>query len=136
MAYLTFDEFKGLTSKDIGDEAFNALLPKASAILDNNTNHFYARVDIKKDNTWRVDKFKEALVAQIEYFHVLGATSYEEINNSPQSFSAGRTNVTNPSRYSSTGQNETKPLVAEDVFIYLEGTGLLNRSVGVAHGNA
>ncbi|GGP16237.1 hypothetical protein GCM10011346_47410 [Oceanobacillus neutriphilus] len=131
MPYLTFEEFKGLTSKDIGDEAFNALLPKASAILDNITNHFYVHVDIEKDNKWRVNKFKDALVAQIEYFHVLGATSYEEINNSPQSFTAGRTSVTNPSRYSSTGQNETKPLAAEDVYIYLEGTGLLNRAVMV-----
>ncbi|GEN87248.1 hypothetical protein [Oceanobacillus sojae] len=131
MAYLTFEEFEKLTSKDIGEEAFKALLPKASAILDNITNHFYIHVDIEKDNTWRVDKFKEALVAQIEYFHVLGATSYEEINNSPQSFTAGRTSVTNPSRYSSTGQNETKPLTAEDVYIYLEGTGLLNRAVMV-----
>lgn len=131
MAYLTYEEFKELTSKDIGNEEFNALLPKASAILDNITNHFYVHVDIDGDNTWRVGKFKDALVAQIEYFHVLGATSYEEINNSPQSFSAGRTSVTNPSRYSSTGQNETKPLAAEDVYIYLEGTGLLNRAVMV-----
>lgn len=131
MPYLTFEEFEKLTSKDIGEGAFKALLPKASAILDNITNHFYIHVDIEKDNTWRVDKFKEALVAQIEYFHELGATSYEEINNSPQSFTAGRTSVTNPSRYSSTGQNETKPLAAEDVYIYLEGTGLLNRAVMV-----
>ena len=131
MPYLTFEEFEKLTSKDIGKEAFDALLPKASAIMDNVTNHFYVHVDIENDNSWRVNKFKDALVAQIEYFHVLGATSYEEINNSPQSFSAGRTSVTNPSRYSSSGQNETKPLVAEDVFVYLEGTGLLNMAVSV-----
>ena len=131
MPYLTFEEFKSLTSKEIGEEEFNALLPKASAILDNITNHFYVHVDIDEDNSWRVGKFKAGLVAQIEYFSVLGATSFEEINNSPQSFSAGRTSVSNASRYNSSGENETKPLTAEDVYIYLEGTGLLNRAVMV-----
>lgn len=129
MPYLTFEEFKGLTSKEISEEEFSVLLPKASAMLNSITSYFYVKKDITKDNQWRVTQFKQGLVAQIEYFHVLGATSYEEINNSPQSFSAGRTSVTNPSRYSSSGQNETKPLVAEDVYTYLEGTGLLYRGV-------
>lgn len=131
MPYLTFEEFKSLTSKEIGEEEFNALLPKASAILDNITNHFYVHVDIDEDNTWRVGKFKEGLATQIEYFHVLGATSFEEINNSPQTFSAGRTSVSNASRYSRGGDDKVKPLVTEDIFIHLEGTGLLNRAVMV-----
>lgn len=131
MPYLTYDEFKDLNSADVDEATFNKLLPKSSAILDNVTNHFYARYDMDKDNPWRVNKFKQALCAQIEYFHVLGATTFEEINNALQTFSAGRTSVSNASRYNPNGANESKSLVAEDVFIYLEGTGLLYSGVSV-----
>ncbi|MEA1855591.1 hypothetical protein U9M49_21240 [Cytobacillus sp. OWB-43] len=125
MAYLTFEEFKELNNRDIDESDFNKLLSKASAVIDNVTNHFYQRVNIEKDNTWRVNKFKQALCTQIEYFHVLGATTFEEINNAPQTFQAGRTSVSNASRYNPSGANESKPLISEDVYIYLEGTGLL-----------
>ncbi|WP_313430018.1 hypothetical protein [Siminovitchia terrae] len=131
MAYLTYEEFKELNSADVDEKKFDELLPKASAILDNVTSHFYARCDMEKDNPWRVDKFKRALCAQIEYFNELGATTFESINNAPQTFSAGRTSVSNASRYNPSGANESKPLAAEDVFIYLEGTGLLYAGVSV-----
>lgn len=131
MDYLTYDEFKDIIDVEIDETEFNKLLPKATAILDNVTNHFYARYDMDKDNPWRVDKFKQALCAQIEYFDELGGTTFESINNAPQTFSAGRTSVSNASRYNPSGANESKPLVAEDVFIYLEGTGLLYSGVSV-----
>lgn len=131
MPYLTYEEFKSLNGPDIEEQEFNKLLPKAGAILNNITNHFYARNDIDKDNSWRANQFKLALAAQIKYFHVLGAATFEEINSSPQTFSAGRTSVSNASRYNPGGENESKPLVAEDVYIYLEGTGLLYAGIGV-----
>lgn len=133
MPYLTFEEFESLTEKTTGidEEEFKKLLPKASAILDNITSHFYHRRDIEKDNKWRVRQFKLGLCSQIEYFNALGATTFEEINNAPQTFQAGRTSVSNASRYNPSGANESKPLVAEDVFVYLEGTGLLYAGVAV-----
>lgn len=131
MVYLTYDEMKELSGLDIDESTFDKLLPKASAILDHVTRHFYVRHDIEKDNEWRAKQFKKALCAQVEYFNELGATTFESINKSPQSFTAGRTTVTNPSRYNTTGKNESKPLVAEDIYIYLEGTGLLFAGIGV-----
>jgi len=131
MPYLTYEEFTELADVEIEEQKFNSLLPKASSILDNVTNHFYVKNDIEQDNTWRVHKFKQALCAQIEYFNELGATTFESINNAPQTFSAGRTSVSNASRYNPSGRNESKPLVAEDVYIYLEGTGLLFSGVSV-----
>jgi hypothetical protein len=131
MAYLTYEEFEELTegSTKVTEEQFRKLLPKASAILDNVTSHFYVRHSMDKDNPWRVRQFKLGLCSQIEYFNALGATTFEEINNAPQTFQAGRTSVSNASRYNPSGANESKPLVAEDVFIYLEGTGLLYSGV-------
>ncbi|ARK28792.1 hypothetical protein [Halalkalibacter krulwichiae] len=131
MEYLTFAEFEELNGRELDEATFNKLLPKASAILDNATSHFYQMNKMESDNQWRVGQFKRALCSQIEYFHVLGATTFEEINNSPQTFSAGRTSVSNASRYNPSGANESKPLVAEDVFLFLEKTGLLYSGVAV-----
>ncbi|WP_193064907.1 hypothetical protein [Oceanobacillus oncorhynchi] len=131
MDYLTYDEFKEYSTREINEKEFNNLLPKASAVLNSITDHFYVRFDMDIDNGWRVKQFKQALTAQIEYFDILGASSFEEINNAPQSFSAGRTSVTNPSRYKVSDQNESKVLVAEDVYIYLSSTGLLFRGAAV-----
>lgn len=131
MPYLTYDEFKDLSDAKIDELTFNSLIKKASAVLNAETSYFYVKNDIKKDNEWRVKQFKQALCAQIEYFHELGATTFEGMNSTPQSFSAGRTTVSNASRYRSSGENESKSLVAEDVYVYLSGTGLLYAGVAV-----
>lgn len=131
MPYLTYEEFNDLVGFELEKAEFNKLLPKASAVLDHVTNHFYQRVSMESDNMWRVEQFKRALCAQIEYFYEVGATTFESINNAPQSFSAGRTTVSYASRFKASGANETKPLVAEDVYVYLEGTGLLYAGVTV-----
>lgn len=127
--YLTYDEFRDQTGIDIYETAFDKLLQKASAVLDNVTNRFYQKHDIERDSEWRVRQFKKALCAQIEYFHEMGATTFEGINRAPQSFTAGRTSVSNASRYNPGGKNEAKPLVAEDVYLYLAGAGLLYAGV-------
>lgn len=131
MPYITFEEFKELSQAEIDETKFNSLIKKASALLNNITSYFYVINDISLDNPWRVNQFKQALCAQIEYFNELGATTFESINNAPQTFSAGRTSVSNASRYNPSGDNESKSLVAEDVYIYLEGTGLLYAGVFV-----
>lgn len=132
MPYLTFSEFRELAPHiELEELEFNKLLPKASDVLDNLTSYFYVKNDIEKDNSWRVNQFKKALCAQIEYFNEVGSTTFESINNAPQSFSAGRTTVSNASRFNVTGTNETKSLVAEDVFVFLEGTGLLYAGVAI-----
>ena len=132
MPYLSYSEFKELAPHiEMEESEFNKLLPKASDVLDNLTSYFYVKNDIEQDNTWRVNQFKKALCAQIEYFNEVGSTTFESINNTPQTFSAGRTSVSNASRYNPSGKNESKQLVAEDVYIYLEGTGLLYAGVSV-----
>ena len=133
MAYITFDEYKELTGAT-GDKVdkFNANLSKASAVIDNITNNFYQFNDLKTDKvTFRANRFKLALCAQIDYFIEVGGNTYEGINKAPQSFSLGRTSISNGSRYNASGSNESKSLVADDVYIYLEGTGLLYKGVSV-----
>lgn len=129
MPYLNFTEFNEISTLDIKEEDFNKLLPKASILLDTTTNNFYVDNDIEKDNEWRVKRFRYALVSQIEYFDEVGGTSFEAVNSVPRSFSAGRTSVSNSNRYSS-GSDDIKSIIAEEVYIYLRGTGLLYSGVG------
>lgn len=131
MPYLTIESFKKLTGlKDFKDEDFNRYLTKASAVLDNVTNHFYQFHDIDEDKiVFRVKQFRLALCSQVLYFSELGADTFESINGAPQNISMGRTSVSYTSRFNAGGENESKQLLAEDVFIYLEGTGLLSRGV-------
>ena len=131
MAYITFDEYKELTGA-AGDKVdkFEANVSKASAVVDSITNNFYQFNDLDTDKVkFRADRFKLALCAQIDYFIEVGGKTFEAVNKAPQSFSLGRTSISSGSRYNASGQNETKQIVAEDVYIYLEGTGLLYRRV-------
>lgn len=131
MAYLTFEEYKELTgTTDDKKEQFNANLSKASAVVDSITNNFYHFNDLATDKVkFRAERFKLALCAQIDYFIEMGGNTFEAVNKSPQSFSLGRTSISGGSRYNASGENESKKLVPEDIFIYLEGTGLLYRGV-------
>lgn len=125
--YLEYGEFIGLSRReDVSEEIFTEYLPKASAVLDSETNQFYRFHNIKDDPIdFRVNQFKLALCSQIIYFYEAGGDSNESLNKTPQSFSAGRTSISNKS----TENGKDKPLVSEDVYIYLEGTGLLYRGV-------
>ena len=131
MAYITFDEYKELTAAANDNvDKFNANLSKASAVIDNITNNFYQFNDLETDKVkFRADRFKIALCAQIDYFIEVGGNTSEAVNKAPQSFSVGRTSISSGSRNNASGQNENKQIVAEDVYIYLEGTGLLYRGV-------
>ena len=131
MAYITFDEYKELTAAANDNiDKFNTNLSKASVVIDNITNNFYQFSDLETDKVkFRADRFKLALCAQIDYFIEVGGNTFEAVNKAPQSFSVGRTSISSGSRSNASGQNETNQLVAEDVYIYLEGTGLLYRGV-------
>lgn len=129
MPYLTYEEYKTFGFTEIDEAEFNRLLPKASDVVDSITRHFYKFNNLSDDVPFRQEQFKKAVGAQIEYFYEVGATTFEGINKGPQTFSAGRTTVTNASRYNPSGKNETKPLIAEEVFFYLQDTGLLYRGI-------
>lgn len=125
-SYLTFEEFTKLTNRVVDVDLFDRYYKKAASVLDNITNNFYQVHSIENDPIeFRVKKFKLALCAQIIYFYEAGGDSNESLNKSPQSFSAGRTSISNKS----TENGKEKTLVAEDVYIYLENTGLLYRGV-------
>lgn len=130
MSYLSFEEYKSLTgSGDDQKSDFEKNVNKAEILLDDLTGNFYQFNELSKDTPFRSNRFKNAICAQIQYFIEMDGNTFESINKAPQSFSLGRTQISNGSRYNASGENESKALVPEDVYIYLEGTGLLYRGV-------
>lgn len=130
MPYLTYEEYIDLGFEEMEQSEFEKLLKRASGVLDSITRYFYRHNDLETDIDFRKEQFKKALAAQVEYFHDMGATSSHGINE-PGHVQIGRTSVSKGGRNSG-GQDEQKNnLVSDDVYIYLSGTGLLYRGIGV-----
>lgn len=130
MAYLTYAEYTDFGFSEMEESEFDRLLPRASDVLDAVTRNFYVFHDLESDIPFRRENFKKALACQIEYFHEIGATTTSGLNE-PATVTIGRTTVSQTVR-GATPQNEPQNrLVSEDIYNYLEGTGLLYRGVRV-----
>lgn len=131
MSYLTYEEYIDYGFEEIESVEFDKLIRRASDKVDYITRYFYKFNDINEDVEFRCEQFKKAVGAQIEYFHEVGSTTSEGINKTPQSFSAGRTSVTVASASKSADGSGKKDTIPEEVYMYLDGTGLLYAGVGV-----
>ena len=128
MAYLTYTEYEALGLSNLTASEFNDLIGKACFVLDSQTRDFYQFTDLESDMPYRKQKFKTAVALQVEYMHQSSSTSTYEANT-PQSWSVGRTSVSESSRYSNTGSNETPTIVCDDAILALSGSGLLSRNI-------
>lgn len=128
MAYLTQAEYEELHLEELATGSFETLERRASAYLDSQTRNYYQLNDLEQDIPFRRDKFKLAVALQIEYMTKTGATTSYDINT-PQTWSIGRTSVSEASRYSNTGKNEAPSIICEDAILALSGTGLLGRGL-------
>lgn len=131
MPYITYDEYIKNGNEPIEQEEFDRLVVKAGDVIDNITRHFYRFNNIDDDIPFRREQFKKAVAAQVEYFHDMGATSSHGLNE-PGTVTIGRTTVSKGGRHTSSNQEETNNnIVSKDVYMYLSGTGLLYRGIGV-----
>lgn len=130
MPYLTYKEYTDLGFEEMEESEFEKLLIKASGVLDSITRYFYSYNDLETDIDFRKEQFKKALAAQIEYFHDMGATNSHGLNE-PGHVQIGRTSVSKGGRNSGSQDEQKNNLVSDDVYIYLSGTGLLYRGIGV-----
>lgn len=129
--YLTQNEYNGFGFRQIEDPSvFQQLLIKASNVLNNVTRHFYIFNDLDTDHKFRKMSFKKAVACQIDFFVETGHVTTEGLNSAPQSQTIGRTVISKASSFNPSGANEKKSILCEDVYLYLEGTGLLSRGVG------
>ena len=126
MPYLTYEEYISLDFEEMEQSEFEGLVKKASDVLDSVTRYFYRHNDLDKDISFRKEQFKKAVACQIEFFKDMGGTSTQSIN-SPLTVNMGRTQVMTGAE----NQKKRNNLIATDVYMYLEGTGLLYRGIGV-----
>lgn len=130
MPYLTYTEYIDMGFSQTEKTEFDRLLKKASDVINGVTRDFYQFYDLADDLPYRRDKFKKAVAAQIEYFNDMGATSSHGLNE-PSSVAIGRTTVSSGRRGSQGAQEPQNAIVSKDARMYLSGTGLLNKSIGV-----
>lgn len=127
MSYLTYQEYNDFGFTEIDEAEFNKLIKRAGDALNSVTRSFYVFNDIDEDHEFRAAQFKKAVACQLEYFHNTGATTSHELNE-PTTIRIGRTDMSRGSRNS--GGNEQKnSIVSDDVYMYLNGTGLLYKGV-------
>lgn len=126
MAYITFKEFSDISTSNISEDTFNEHSLKAEVVLDNVTQHFYQFNELEHDIPFRRDKFKQAVASQVEFFDASGSSRFSDIFDEPDSFSVGRTSITSGK---SSRKEQVPSIVANDVYLFLEGTGLLYRGV-------
>ncbi|HLQ75434.1 MAG TPA: hypothetical protein VK107_05330 [Alloiococcus sp.] len=129
MLYLTYNEYMDLGFAEIEETEFDKLIKKAGDVLDNVTRFFYKQNVLENDVDFRKEQFKKAVAAQVEYFHDMGATNSHGLNE-PGTVTIGRTTVSKGTRNSSQHEQQNS-IVSDDVYMHLEGTGLLYRGIGV-----
>ena len=96
--YLDYSEYEELSLNGVTEEEFDKLIGPSERVINILIMNYYQFHDFNKDPKWRQDAVKQAVTYQIDYFKKNNSMSLEDLNNYPQSFSAGRTSV---SMYSS-----------------------------------
>lgn len=139
MAYLTFEEYKGLGFSRITDENTYAQHEVAAETqVDITTQFFYnadnaanSLVDDLAGNQWQVfraKQFKRAIALQCDYFDEVGADTPTGIANQDlSSVEIGRTHVQVNSSLNSTNFGKTG--LATSVVAILSQIGLMSRAV-------
>lgn len=127
MAYLTFEEYRDLSTVLVDDATFNKLYKTATRVLSFETNDYFDYNDFNDSSEWIKNKYKEAITLQIDHMYTTKQTSTHSANSQPASVSLGRTTVS--SRSGQSNKTERKSLISEDVLMVLSNTGLLYRGV-------
>ena len=124
--YNNLKSFRSITDS----EEYYALLYKAADVLLHLTNHYYVHNDFESDEEARKKAYLKALACQIEYFYETGQTTTTGLNNIPQMMDLGRTKVSMMAHVNDEGTTVPKSIVCPDIYLYLDGTGLLDGGAG------
>ncbi|MBF0788167.1 MULTISPECIES: hypothetical protein [unclassified Streptococcus] len=130
MVFLTFKEVVSILGSDrITIKNYNRFISKAEEVIDQLTNRYYRQHKLQDDPVeFRVEQFKKAICMQLLYFSDMEADTFEGLNREPEHISIGRTSISKSGK-TGTGNSRIIPLVAQDVYGCLAGTGLLYRGI-------
>ncbi|HFI0165343.1 TPA: hypothetical protein ACGORL_000876 [Streptococcus suis] len=131
MNFLTFEEVVKIIGSDrVTYESYSRFISKAEEVVDQLTNRYYQQHKLEDDPVkFRAKQFKKAICMQLIYFSDMETDTFEGLNREPEHISIGRTSISKSSGKTGTGNSRTIPLVAQDVYGCLTGTGLLYRGI-------
>ncbi|MEG3298211.1 hypothetical protein [Streptococcus suis] len=131
MKFLTFEEVVEILGSDrVAHESYSRFISKAEEVVDQLTNRYYQQHKLEDDPVkFRAKQFKKAICMQLIYFSDMETDTFEGLNREPEHISIGRTSISKSSGKTGTGNSRTIPLVAQDVYGCLTGTGLLYRGI-------
>ncbi|MBY5023881.1 head-tail connector protein [Streptococcus suis] len=130
MNFLTFEEVVEILGSDrVAHESYSRFISKAEEVVDQLTNRYYQQHKLEDDPVkFRAKQFKKAICMQLIYFSDMETDTFEGLNREPEHISIGRTSISKSGK-TGTGNSRTVPLVAQDVYACLTGTGLLYRGI-------
>ncbi|HEM6411953.1 TPA: hypothetical protein U2D29_000460 [Streptococcus suis] len=130
MNFLTFEEVVKIIGSDrVTYESYSRFISKAEEVVDQLTNRYYQQHKLEDDPVkFRAKQFKKAICMQLIYFSDMETDTFEGLNREPEYISIGRTSISKSGK-TGTGNSRTIPLVAQDVYGCLTGTGLLYRGI-------
>lgn len=130
--YLTFEDYQKLDASDtaITSDLFAKYIGKASLVIDEITRDYYQLHDLTTDeNTYRVDKFREAVGLEINHLNELGTSSSYEAGQEPSSVSMGRTSINYGNQTQGINGAPLSALYSDEAVSVLAGSGLLYKGV-------
>lgn len=130
--YLTFEDYQKLNASDtaITSDLFAKYIGKASLVIDEITRDYYQLHDLTTDeNTYRVDKFREAVGLEINHLNELGTSSSYEAGQEPSSVSMGRTSINYGNQTQGINGAPLSALYSDEAVSVLAGSGLLYKGV-------
>jgi len=130
--YLTYDEYLNLNSHDsaVTSALFDKYIGKAGLVIDELTRDYYQLHDLISDkDTYRSNKFREAVGLEISHLNELGTASSYEAGEEPTSISMGRTSMNFGNQTQSINGAPLSSLYSDEAISVLSGSGLLFRGV-------
>lgn len=125
--FLRYNDLSDLQKQKVTQDQFEEYIEPAEAVIHNVTNNYWMVYD-QKQESFQGEQTKKAIFAQVMWFVDHGGSSVATFKK-PSSFSAGRTTVTERSGREQSTEAGATALVNPEVYIHLEGTGLLFRGV-------
>lgn len=130
--YLTFEDYQKLNSYDttITSDLFAKYIGKASLVIDEITRDYYQLHDLTTDkDTYRANKFREAVGLEINHLNELGTSSSYEAGLEPSSVSMGRTSINYGNQTQDINGAPLRALYSDEAVSVLAGSGLLYKGV-------
>lgn len=96
-AIMTYAEYQAIMGSDISEDDFNSFIMSAQNVVELASGNFYAMLGKSIDEdpiAFRANGYKKAVAMQTSYMVEEGVHSAQALNDSPASWTIGKTSIT------------------------------------------